>query len=76
MPLEDVPATGMASDTAETADPSSNPDAATPFMRSGRVPSFSILHAAAEGPTVVPSAFTANGTLAGTLNAMLPASAA
>lgn len=70
MPLVDVPATGIASDTAETDDPSLNPEAATSFMRSGRVPLFSILQADAEGPTTVPSAFTANGTFAGTLNAI------
>lgn len=70
MPLVDVPATGMASDTAETVNPSLNPDAVTSFIRNGRVPLFSILQTDAEGPTTVPSAFTANGTFAGTLNAI------
>lgn len=76
IPLVDVPATGMASDIAETVDPSSNPDAATPFIRSGRVPLFSILHADADGPMIVPSAFIANGTFAGTLNAIFSISSA
>ena len=66
----------MASDTADTVEPSSNPDAATSFMRSGRVPLFSILHADADGPTTVPSAFTTSGTFEGTLNAMFSTSSA
>ena len=45
-------------------------------MRSGRVPSFSILHADADGPITVPPAFTANGTFDGTLNAMFSISSA
>lgn len=76
MPLVDVPATGMASDTADTVEPSLNPDASTSFMRSGRVPLFSILHADADEPMIVPSAFIANGTFAGTLNAMFSVSSA
>ena len=76
MPLVDVLATGIASDTADTVEPSSNPDAVTSFIRNGRVPSFSILHADADGPITVPSAFTANGTFAGTLNAMFSVSSA
>lgn len=76
MPLVDVPATGIASDTADAVVPSSNPDAATSFIRSGRVPLFLILHADADGPITVPSDFTANGTFAGTLNAMFSISSA
>lgn len=76
IPLVDVPATGIASDTADTVEPSSNPDAATSFIRSGRIPLFSILQADADGPTTVPSAFMANGTFAGTLNAMFSVSSA
>lgn len=76
IPLVDVPATGIASDTADTVEPSSNPDVVTSFMRSGRVPSFTILHADADGPTIVPSAFTVNGTFADTLNAIFSVSSA